>query len=178
RLVSGRADINGTNVSVSGEALTGVAANEIRTRMENSLPSGYSGKADLTVRTVAEFVTPEACQAALTAIMEKDTIQFESGKSAIKSDSFGLLDRLAFEARRCPQQKIEIGGHTDSDGSEEANIKLSQERSNAVRDYLVRSGVLFSRLIAKGYGEADPVADNSTAEGKAKNRRIDFRILN
>ena len=178
RLVTGKAEINGTDVTVSGEALTGVAANEIRARVANGLPPGYLGKTDLTVRTVAEFVTPQACQSAMSAIMENDTIQFESGKSAIKPDSFGLLDRLAFEARRCPEQKIEIGGHTDSDGSEEANIKLSQERSNAVRDYLVRSGVLFSRLIAKGYGEANPVADNSTAEGKAKNRRIDFRILN
>ncbi|MEZ5872485.1 MAG: OmpA family protein [Nitratireductor sp.] len=178
RLASGKADIKGADVTVTGEALTGFAANEIRARVAKGLPPGYTGKAEITVRSTPQFVTSDACQTALTGILANDTIQFESGKSAIKQDSFGLLDRLAFEARRCPEQRVEIGGHTDSDGSDEANLKLSQERAEAVRDYLVRSGVLFSRLIAKGYGEADPVADNSTAEGKAKNRRIDFRIQN
>ncbi|MEZ5799310.1 MAG: OmpA family protein [Nitratireductor sp.] len=174
--MSGKAEINGTSVTVSGEALTGVAANEIRVRVANGLP-GFSGKAILTVRAAGEFVTPETCQSTLSAITENDTIQFESGKSAIKSDPFGLLDRLAFEARRCPGQKIEIGGHTDLMDRKKP-ISLSHERLQRGAQL---SGTLrrsFQPTHCQGYGEANPVADNSTAEGKAKNRRINFRILN
>jgi OOP family OmpA-OmpF porin len=74
--------------------------------------------------------------------------------------------------------RIEIGGHTDSDGSEADNQKLSEDRAMAVAGYIAKAGVDAGRLSAKGFGEAKPVAENTTPEGKAQNRRIEFRVLN
>ncbi len=72
---------------------------------------------------------------------------------------------------------MEISGHTDSDGSEMYNLRLSQARAQAVVDYLVSRGISPSRLIAKGYGESRPVAPNDTPENKQKNRRTELKIL-
>ncbi|MFZ1815264.1 MAG: OmpA family protein [Rhizobiaceae bacterium] len=177
RLAHGKAELRGNDLSLSGEALSGASANEIRAQARNALPKGFNGLADVSLRSVAQFVTPEACQNELDRLIRDDVIHFESGKSAIKTDSFGLLDQLAFAAQRCPKDRIEIGGHTDSDGSDDSNMVLSQDRANAVRDYLVRSGVFFSRLLARGYGETQPVANNSSAQGKARNRRISFQVI-
>jgi outer membrane protein OmpA-like peptidoglycan-associated protein len=74
-------------------------------------------------------------------------------------------------------RKVRVEGHTDSKGSDAYNIKLSQRRANAVRDYLIAHGVEADRLVAVGYGETRPVADNGTAEGRARNRRVEFTIL-
>jgi outer membrane protein OmpA-like peptidoglycan-associated protein len=73
--------------------------------------------------------------------------------------------------------KIEIAGHTDSDGEDETNIKLSQGRANAVMNYLINKGIASSRLTAKGYGETQPVAGNDTESGKQQNRRTEVRII-
>jgi OOP family OmpA-OmpF porin len=79
-------------------------------------------------------------------------------------------------AGKCPDASIEIGGHTDSDGSEAYNKRLSQSRASAVKSYLTNKGMSENRLTAVGYGELDPVANNGTKEGKAKNRRIEFKV--
>ena len=73
--------------------------------------------------------------------------------------------------------RVEIAGHTDSDGNENDNVKLSQARAETVVKYLVSNGIAQDRLIAKGYGESEPVADNNSAAGKQKNRRTEARIL-
>jgi len=105
-------------------------------------------------------------------------INFESGKATIRPDSYSILDEAAKVLKDNPNLKVEIGGHTDSVGSDSYNMKLSFERSNAVRQYLVSiHGIDPTRLIAKGYGETMPVDDNRTREGRAKNRRIEFLII-
>ncbi len=109
--------------------------------------------------------------------MSGTSIRFASASSEIEPSSYGLLDRLSYEIRRCPEAQIEIGGHTDADGDADTNMQLSQTRAEAVSTYLVRAGVLYSRLKAKGYGESKPIADNATAEGKAANRRIEFTVI-
>ena len=76
-----------------------------------------------------------------------------------------------------PSMVIEIGGHTDNVGSEALNQQLSQKRAQAVVDYMILAGLDASRLRAKGYGESVPIADNSTNEGRAKNRRTEFEIV-
>ena len=77
-----------------------------------------------------------------------------------------------------PEVKVEIRGYTDSVGSWELNLKLSQRRADSVRTYLVNSGIQDERFLAKGYGEADPIASNKTAGGRAENRRIEFHRMN
>ncbi|MGB7335934.1 MAG: OmpA family protein [Salaquimonas sp.] len=179
RLVNGKAEITDTQLMVTGEALSEAAASEIRARVENGVPPGFSGKHDISVRKVEVLasVTADDCQALLTKELQGNVVQFESAKSVIKEDSFGLLDRLAFAAKSCPTQTIAIEGHTDSDGSDASNQTLSEARANAVRSYLVNTGIFVGRLQAVGFGEKQPVADNSTPEGKSKNRRIEFKVI-
>ena len=106
-----------------------------------------------------------------------NSIRFETAKDIIHEDSYALLDRLSFLVKRCPTVTIEVGGHTDSDGSDDYNQDLSEDRANAVRFYLVHNGVFVGRLKAVGYGETKPIADNATEEGKARNRRIEFTVI-
>ena len=110
-----------------------------------------------------------------TLVLEGVNFEFDSAK--LTSDSYDTLDRAAKSLKEWPEIRVEVGGHTDSDGEDEYNRTLSQSRSEAVRDYLVSKGVQASRLEAKGYGESRPVADNGTAEGRAKNRRVELTKL-
>jgi outer membrane protein OmpA-like peptidoglycan-associated protein len=73
--------------------------------------------------------------------------------------------------------KIELGSHTDSKGSDEYNMRLSENRSKSVVDYLISKGISSSRLVAKGYGETKPIDTNDTEEGRQNNRRTEFKIL-
>lgn len=106
--------------------------------------------------------------------MATHAIKFDVNKSNIKSESMGFLNELVKWLKDNPAIKLEIGGHTDSDGEEASNLKLSQTRAEAVKTQLVSMGVESSRLSAKGYGETKPISDNSTTEGKANNRRVEF----
>jgi len=117
-----------------------------------------------------------SCQEEFTKVLITHKVHFEYNKAVISADSYGLLDNLMEIAGKCPDASIEIGGHTDSDGSEAYNKRLSQSRASAVKSYLTNKGMSENRLTAVGYGELDPVANNGTKEGKAKNRRIEFKV--
>lgn len=109
-------------------------------------------------------------------ILEK--VFFGSGSGVILDKSFPLLDEIATTLIATPKiKKVEVQGHTDNQGRDDANQKLSQERAESVVKYLVAKGVAEDRLLAKGYGEAEPVEDNKTAAGRAENRRVEFKIL-
>ena len=88
-----------------------------------------------------------------------------------------MLDKVAESIRNAGPVKVEVAGHTDAQGSDAFNLKLSQRRAEAVRAYLVSKGVDGTRLAAKGYGESVPVGDNATAAGRAQNRRVELRKL-
>jgi OOP family OmpA-OmpF porin len=103
-------------------------------------------------------------------------IYFESGKDIIKSESFTNLDKLVEILNEYPKAQVAIDGHTDSQGADADNLKLSQDRANAVKRYLASKGVDEGRLTATGYGETQPVADNGSADGRALNRRVDFKL--
>ena len=121
---------------------------------------------------------PTKIQLTEKAIVILDVVYFETGKAIIKPESYGLLDEVATTIRTNPQLgRVEIGGHTDSQGSDTANLDLSQRRSAAVRDYLASKGVNAASLTPKGYGESKPIDVNTTAAGRAKNRRVEFNLL-
>ncbi|MBL7811149.1 MAG: OmpA family protein [Bacteroidetes bacterium] len=101
-------------------------------------------------------------------------VRFDVGKSTIKGESMGFLNELAGWLKTNAVVKLEIGGHTDSDGDDAANQSLSDERANAVRNQLISMGIAAERLTAKGYGETTPLDNNATPEGKANNRRVEF----
>ena len=121
-------------------------------------------------------LTPDVanCTAATDAILSESTINFLSGSADLDAESLAVLNRLGSIIRECAAVgglKAEIGGHTDSSGNPEANRRLSQLRASAVRVALIERGAPRLALISKGYGDTVPVADNTTDEGKAKNRR-------
>lgn len=104
-------------------------------------------------------------------------IFFDSGKSILRSESNGELDRLVKLLNDVSSLKIEISGHTDNVGSESLNSSLSQDRAQAVVDYLAQKGIDKSRLVAKGYGSTFPIASNNSSSGRQQNRRTEFKIL-
>jgi outer membrane protein OmpA-like peptidoglycan-associated protein len=106
-----------------------------------------------------------------------NNILFETGKSVLTASSYTELNRLFNIMKNNAQMKIEISGHTDKTGSEPLNFKLSEARAKAVVDYLVQQGIDRSRMEFKGYGSLQPISDNSTSQGRTKNRRVEFKIL-
>jgi outer membrane protein OmpA-like peptidoglycan-associated protein len=101
-------------------------------------------------------------------------INFETGKSTINPDSAKTLDAAAAALKAAGDLRVEVAGHTDNVGTPEANLKLSQDRAQAVMAALAERGVKADRLTAKGYGQTAPVADNRTEDGRAKNRRVEL----
>jgi OOP family OmpA-OmpF porin len=104
-------------------------------------------------------------------------INFRTGSAELTEDSYTKLDEVYEQLDKYSDRNYEISGHTDAQGSDKINIKLSFDRANSVREYLVNRGVAGSRLVAKGYGSSRPKADNKTAAGRAINRRIEFYRL-
>lgn len=102
---------------------------------------------------------------------------FETGLSAIRKESYPALNELATALKSKIHLVIEIAGHTDNVGTAESNMKLSNDRANAVRDYLIKHGIESKRVTAKGYGETQPVASNDTRDGRQQNRRTEVRII-
>jgi OOP family OmpA-OmpF porin len=105
-----------------------------------------------------------------------DRLDFETGSANLKPTSAEQLKNIAAIMKAYPKVALKIGGYTDNTGNADANLKLSQKRAENTMQELVKSGVDAKRLQAEGYGEKYPVADNSTEEGRAKNRRIDLRV--
>ena len=107
----------------------------------------------------------------------KQTVYFATGRAKIKAVSYPLLNEVAQALDDHPKLRVRVEGHTDSQGSDRFNLKLSGARANSVRDYLIRRGVDADRMVAKGYGERVPIADNRSKGGRSQNRRVEFVIL-
>jgi outer membrane protein OmpA-like peptidoglycan-associated protein len=106
----------------------------------------------------------------------KQTMYFDTRMAVIKPLSFPLLDEVVQVLMVCPGIHVRIEGHTDNRGSDSFNLSLSQDRSDAVRTYLIDHGIAAERMVARGYGETMPIADNGAEKGRAQNRRVDFVI--
>jgi outer membrane protein OmpA-like peptidoglycan-associated protein len=111
-----------------------------------------------------------------TKIEIKQTVYFDTNKATIKPVSFALLDEVAQALKDNPKIEVEVQGHTDSQGDDKFNMKLSQHRAESVRTYLIKKNIASNRMVAKGYGEEVPIADNRTTEGRSENRRVEFVI--
>lgn len=109
-----------------------------------------------------------------THIRITQKVHFEFNRAVIQEISFGLLNTVAQVMRDFPDIRIEVQGHTDSRGGDDYNQRLSQERADAVMQYLTQQGIDASRMTARGYGEAQPIESNRTREGRAANRRVEF----
>ncbi len=104
-------------------------------------------------------------------------VYFDTNKSNIKGTSVETLNKLAGIFKEYPKTVILVEGHTDSAGSDEYNMNLSRQRAESVTNYLISQGIDAGRFTTKWYGEAQPIADNETSEGKAKNRRVELGII-
>ena len=121
-----------------------------------------------TVKLTVQFELPKT--------FTLDNVLFETGSYKLTGFSFAELNELAEYLTLKKEIKIEIAGHTDNVGEDAANLKLSQDRANTVRNYLIKKGINPARVTAVGYGETQPIADNSTAQGRKLNRRTEVRI--
>nr|MCU0407620.1 OmpA family protein [Bacteroidales bacterium] len=133
------------------------------------VPAGYEG----------EMITFNATLARVKVGTKVvlNNILFESGKDVLTQSSYSELNRLLAFMQDNPAVKVEISGHTDITGGAALNLKLSNDRAKAVVNYLVGKGIASARITYKGFGSAQPVATNSTPAGRAKNRRVELKIL-
>lgn len=133
--------------------------------------------ASRALETTGDFGVQE-CNNRFETLSKSGGIYFAPGSARLDSASAPLLDSLAAIINRCPGLVIEVAGHTDSVGGSDANQRLSERRAISVTDYLTGKGVEFARMRPAGYGESRPIATNETNQGRARNRRIEFSIIN
>jgi OOP family OmpA-OmpF porin len=115
-----------------------------------------------------------------TGAIQLHNIYFDVGKSRLKASSHQVLHDVAAILIKWPSLKIEIGGHTDSTGADDFNLELSRNRAHSVLDFLIDNfdELQFAQFFVRGYGETQPIAPNDTQEGRQKNRRVEFRVMN
>lgn len=164
RGVTGRKNANSDIARILSEKLGEGANFEISVTYEEKLDPA------------AALPTAEECVADVQAVQAANKITFEPGSATINADARETVELIADILKQCLDVKIEVGGHTDSQGREEMNATLSKQRAQAVIDALAARRVLTSNLRAEGYGESRPIADNDTEEGREANRRIEFRL--
>lgn len=173
----GEAELAGERAFLRGTIEQPVEARALHDRALAGLPDQIVSTAfriDLPAQHGAMKLPPPRCAADLNAANHAPSIEFAPGSAVIDQSSNATLDRMAAILRRCAGTPIEIGGHTDSQGREELNLRLSQARADAVWRALVERGVEPDRILAHGFGAEVPIATNDTAAGRARNRRIAF----
>lgn len=179
-LDGGEATLTEGRLTLAGRISEPAAIGRLQRRLEAALPD-HAVETRLTVDVPALVAAlpldPARCAAALNELMTRQGVGFAPGSAVIDAEGPRVLARAAAILGRCPEARLEIGGHTDSQGSEGFNLRLSQARAEAVRRALAARGIAPRRLEAHGYGEADPIAPNATEAGRARNRRIAFRPL-
>jgi len=167
-----------TDLTVNGEVVGEDAADRLDIVVQRSAYSGLRPGGSINI------VAPEPTlqdqidelQLALDGLQEalRETVVFGSASADLSEDAQASLSAVVAAMERHPDPVVEVGGHTDDDASEDFNLALSQERADAVRAFISESGIDPSRLVAVGYGESLPIADNTTAEGREQNRRVEF----
>jgi OOP family OmpA-OmpF porin len=149
--------------------------------LEGEIPKDYRVSTRLTVdlpsQVASQPLTSARCAVLLNEQVTGVPIEFDPGSAVIGAASRETVDDLARILQRCGEGRIEIAGHTDSQGSEELNQRLSQARAEAVLDAMLARRVRLERMSARGYGEELPLASNATEEGRARNRRIEFTAI-
>lgn len=164
----GQLKIDGTTVSLRGEVANEAQRQKIASDVATSLNPTYTVNNGLRVSS--------ADQGILDSTLANRTVEFESGKATLTPAGRAILDEMLRAMLKLKQRRIEIIGHTDNQGLRPTNQGLSQARAEAVKAYLSANGINGDLLTASGQGADRPVASNDTPEGRARNRRIEFRI--
>ena len=164
----GQLRIDGSNVSLRGEVANEALRQRIASNVATSLNPTYTVNNGLRV-SAAE-------QALLDNTLANRTVEFDSGKATLTPTGRAILDEMVAAMQKLKGRRIEIIGHTDSAGLRASNVSLSQARAATVKAYLAAHGIAEENLSASGQGPDRPIASNDTAEGRARNRRIEFRL--
>ena len=168
-------------IEISGDTGSKTAKDDISRIITSKLGETAEFKLDVSyveaLDPIAALPTPEECVERINAAIAERKITFAPGSSEIDADALDTIDKVAEALKECQTVQMEIGGHTDSQGRESMNERLSQERANAVLNAIMARRVLTSNLIAKGYGETRPIADNGNDDGREANRRIEFQLI-
>ncbi|MFN3415968.1 MAG: OmpA family protein [Caldimonas sp.] len=164
----GQLTVRGTQVDIQGEVSNEAQRQQVVSAVATRLNPTYTVRSALRVGTGEQTLIDQA--------LANRIIEFEPGSSALTPSGRAVLDQMLPTLTRLSARRIEIIGHTDALGAPDANLALSLARADAVRSYLQARGIDAQRLAVSGMGSARPVASNETAEGRARNRRIEFRI--
>ena len=174
--IGGAEALQWAETSVDGQtvALTGYVPDHQAQEQAQELAAAIPGitQVDNQLKLVG---VSNNCQDEFNHMLSDEKIQFQVGSHSISKHSDFLLKMLAIVARNCGSV-IQILGHTDSSGHPQENLHLSIQRAEAVKDYLISSGVEANLLQATGFGDTKPIYDNSTPEGRQRNRRIEFVV--
>lgn len=165
----GQLKVEGNNVSLRGDVADEAQRQKIAGDIAASLNASYTVNNGLRV-TVSQ-------QGVLDAALADRIIEFESGKATLTPAGTEVLDQMSAAMLKLKGVKVEVIGHTDNAGSRAGNLSLSQARAEAVKAYIVGKGIAAETIAVSGEGPDRPVADNRTAEGKARNRRIEFKVI-
>ncbi len=181
QLERGAVTVSPELVTVRGMSHQEDASAEVARMLSDKLGDAEDYELDITYEAPPEpqdqLLAPALCEAELAAIQRADKIAFDPGSANVASDSANVIDKIAKLLGRCGEIPLEIQGYTDSQGREEMNQNLSQARAQSVLNALRARRLLTGSFIARGYGEANPIASNETEEGREANRRIEFRLI-
>jgi len=171
-------DLSSVNISDNVLHVSGkIGTEQARMEVEKSLTSFSDDGFHIHCHMVALDAATRVCQEKFNTLLGKEKIEFQSNKSIIKKSNHNLLEELSNTTLLCPSVTIEIIGHTDSLGNDVKNKALSLSRAKSVVAKLFGLGIPLERLVAKGMGEQIPIANNESEEGRAKNRRIEFKVI-
>jgi OOP family OmpA-OmpF porin len=178
RLAGGRADMIDQAVALSGTAYQEAAVQDVDLALRDALPAGFTlTTTNLVAAEPGQPLPAGACREQLQIVLKAGRIEFDANNPVVTTDSLGILDRAAGTILRCPEAEIEVGVHSDNDGSGTTALRdRTQSRAEAIVDYLVGAGIQRERLTATGYGATKPIGDNTTAAGRAANRRVEFSV--
>ena len=169
KVTQGKLSVRGTQVDLTGKILNQDEIQPITATFQSLVQAPYRFNSQLSVNQAEQAVVDNA--------LKNRIVEFESGKSTLLPAGTQILDEMVLALNKVQGKNVKIIGHTDSQGDPSKNLALSQQRADTVKHYLIAKGIVAARLSIEGKGSAFPVADNATAEGRKKNRRIEFEVL-
>lgn len=169
KVKQGNLTVNGTEIKLTGKLSNPEDIQTTQVRFQSLTPVNFRLNTQLSLN--------QAEQQIIDAALKNRIIEFESGSAILAASGVQILDEMAVVLKRVRGKKVKILGHTDSSGDADKNIILSQQRADAVKTYLIHKNIPAESLSTEGLGSNKPVADNTTVEGRKKNRRIEFEVL-
>jgi len=169
KVSQGKLSVQGTQVKLTGKVSNDTDKLSTEAAIKNSIQTPYRFTSNLSLNLAEQKILDDA--------LKNRIIEFESGSSILTTTGQNILNEMAIALNKVKGKNIKIIGHTDSSGDPQKNIILSQARAEAVKQYLIFKQISADFLSTQGQGSQNPVADNSTADGRKKNRRIEFEVL-